>query len=472
MISIEQITANLQAAEKRSQELFIEHFAEVGKPLWQTMVALRASVPPPPQAIWERYSWELIRWLGGTSDTDFPTLQVVPFGVLGTELKWDDSKSGDLAFMRFAADNVPDWNVYYRGTGIYFSDQYESFLKSVTKPPIDEEARKKAEEAILALEQFQQRRQRVIDNINLRWLDYDRLQRQTLPPSQWMTREEWFREGNYNLTIDEYIAMEVPYWASTAYWKQKSMGGPDGAFAYEILYRLQQQRVKVPTFSGDGKENGIALIRPYSASPGFADWLQSGRDGKLSRTALHIKHDTGTRNTSHTTFGAGAGFDTPFISIGVRGYYDKVETDYQRQGFELNFSAAIQKFDINPGEWFNSAAISYFKDGPFEPGVVKSKHDAGKLFGRDGFLSLRPIQAIVAFNPEVTITIVDQSYHYMKSRIHGEAVVRIGPFSFGGAGYDDEKEFSHWDDRSQTVTFSENRNKAFLLAMNNFEFKA
>src|SRR6202022_5187987 len=86
-------------------------------------------------------------------------------------------------------------------------------------------------------------------------------------------------------------------------------GGPDGAFAYEILYRLQQQRVKVPTFSGDGKENGIALIRPYSASPGFADWLQSGRDGKLSRTALHIKHDTGTRNTSHTTFGAGAGFD-------------------------------------------------------------------------------------------------------------------------------------------------------------------
>jgi hypothetical protein len=186
---------------------------------------------------------------------------------------------------------------------------------------------------------------------------------------------------------------------------------------------------------------------PYALTGDVGTFIANGKANKSSDKwafTWSIDHDTTTDHRETSNLGGGASL-FGFIKLGGGGNHESINTTHKQFTLAVRFRN-LEKMEIKPaGGWFNSGLLDQYENGPFKPG-----HTKDEFFGPQGKLNHRPIEVILAFQPEVEGTVLIAEYDFFKQAMQGSGGFSIGPFSFNasaGSTLTEEKR------DSKTVTF-------------------
>ncbi|WP_026353891.1 hypothetical protein [Woodsholea maritima] len=199
----------------------------------------------------------------------------------------------------------------------------------------------------------------------------------------------------------------------------------------------------------------ISSFAPAFSIDGFTQKYQEWQTASASgQTGQVIKFDSSSTAESWNHFGWSAsgsgGFDDWFVDVEVQhsSSSDTHTFDYKNQAF--SFEAAftgLGAFMLTPGKWFQRGLIQNYHN--------KLLKNAPDFFGPNGSLGRIPTQAIIGFEPKITLTLSHSDYQYMNSVFKSETTtsINIGPFSIGSAhhSYYANKTDVQFHDDSNTI---------------------
>lgn len=410
---------------------------------------------------WQGYASALLTTI--TGGNTFENLQIV---TVPSEVHWDDPEFGDYYFHKVIADLMNDNGGTYRKGAGSFSGRYGDFLHDVLVPPVDEDALTKSRTALLDAAEDEQRHADLVYNIQLEWQAFDDRQTSSLPPARWMTVETWYERFRKNRLIEASSEIVLAYYAKYFQLIQRAFGGGHAITRalsdYTNASLLDVTPPRLGTTRPAGKDDSIY---PYQISVDYPTWLADAKAGRHQRVRFNINRNTSSYDYSNTSIGGGIGIGFGFFGIIAGGSRNTVQIDSTSSSFNLRFEADLQTFEITPGRWYNSGALSLFADGPFVSGSpIDAKARAGTLFGPKGYLNFRPARAIVAYKPVVTVQLSRTEYHYFRQVTSGAAAFCVGPFVVGVGGYYDVRESVRWDDQNFTLTLFNAPEAPHLLA--------
>ena len=429
---------------------------------------VRASSADQIEHAWQVYSQALRTLI--TGGENWPNLQLVapaaPEAIL-----WDNPTFGPYYFHGVLANLLNATGSTYKKTSNEFAARYVAFLTDVKRTPINEEAESKARGALNEWSQSGAETGEMYLSIRLHWREFDARQRSSLPPSEWISMEEWYELTDSNRVLNGSRQLRDLKYAKFLYWIQQAYGG--GETLYRMLKRLEDNRpieVTLPTLA-PGQSGGKTEVYPYQISPDYPDWLNRVRSSSNPLT-FTIRHNSAEYNYSKTSISGGVGIGFGFFGIYAGGQRTTVQIDTRQSGFELTFKADIQPFDILPGRWYDSTAFPLFHNGPFFPGSpIDGLYNRGALWGHNGFINYRPARAIVAYKPEVKVKLREYEYHYFRQVTSGATGFFIGPFAIGIGNYYSVQENVRWDDRSFELTLFGGPDTPQLLAFDSEQFE-
>jgi len=165
--------------------------------------------------------------------------------------------------------------------------------------------------------------------------------------------------------------------------------------------------------------------------------------------------DSSTRQWSDSTvYGEGEmGGLFDFFGFESAGEYKKVSTEHFSSQYDITFTFEdVSVVTVTPGNWFNAAMPTNYKNGPFVPGH-SGFQDGNDVyyFGKGGNLARLVSQMIVGYRPTITINAGSEFAEQVQETIKGEGGFFIGPFEFGGAGGSDSDKGTV-DVDGQTIT--------------------
>ncbi len=185
----------------------------------------------------------------------------------------------------------------------------------------------------------------------------------------------------------------------------------------------------------------------------FAEWQAKSSQNKVDVGPLHISGSSSSSDWSKFGWNAGvsASLFKSFFSLWAKGSAssESVTQNFESTDYDLDISfTGLSLLPIQPGIWLRSALIQQFKNS--------LRTGSGEFFGENGTLNLLPAQAIVGFEPKVSLKLNNKSYHEFKLKWQAEATASlgIGPFRIGNASVRTygEKESIQYDDNSQTIS--------------------
>ncbi|MHA6287176.1 hypothetical protein [Maricaulis sp. CAU 1757] len=200
----------------------------------------------------------------------------------------------------------------------------------------------------------------------------------------------------------------------------------------------------------------VSSFAPAFAIDGFnakyQEWQAASTNGTKGQV---IKFDGSATSQSWKDFGwavsAEGGFDDFFINVEVSTSTQKDTHTFDYSHTDFSFEAAftgLGVFKLSPGKWFQQGLIQNYHNK-----LLKSAPD---FFGPKGSLGRIPAYAVIAFEPQITLTLSNADYSYLKSAFKTETTtsVSIGPFRIGGAkhsAYANSKDVK-FDDNSNTIS--------------------
>lgn len=412
---------------------------------------------------WKIYSGALRNTI--TGGDQWPNLQLPTTPVI---VQWDDPEFGPYYFHRVISDLLNATGSSYKKTSKSFSERFGYFLNDVKREPINEDALNNSRTAMLAAMQAEVDHADILESIEREWQDYDDRQRSGSDPSRWRDIDWWY-DRRYRRVLDASERIVLARWGKYLFWIQEAYGGQETL--YKILDKFRTARkieVKIPRL-GD-QVAGKRKVYPYEISVDYPTWIEDARARQTPNVKFTIKKDSYQYDYSHTRIGGGVGVHFGFFGILVAGRRQTTQVDTLREGFELNFEADIQTFEMTPGEWYDSSAFELFREGPFFPGSpMDNLHRRKGLFGPNGYISFRPMRAIVAYKPKVRVKLWRNEYHYFRQVTQGGGGFFIGPFLIGGGGYYNEEVHVRWDDRNYTIDLFDAPETPVVLAFDSEE---
>jgi hypothetical protein len=158
------------------------------------------------------------------------------------------------------------------------------------------------------------------------------------------------------------------------------------------------------------------------------------------------------KHVSETSWGGGASYG-PFLSFSGSGGTSHI--DWHSDNFKMYFAAkGIQQFDIVPGDWYSANLIKMWDILNFQPdGPIARAIKSGRLWGESGIFNLRTATVIVAYEPEIVLSLSKADYERNESHWGGSVGLNIGPFSFGGGagGKKEDVTFDHGTNSIQAI---------------------
>jgi len=411
---------------------------------------------------WNLYAGAMKVFVGGANDS--PNLQLSSFASIEQKLNWDDPDFGDYYFHKISSDLINDRGANYSKTDKSFSERYGLFIGDITVPPMDMDALNKALEAKGLLDADERRHVDLYDNLNLEWQAFNVRQRNTLPPSQWKSFDQWwndYAENNYRRSREIVLA----YYQNYRSWIQKAFNGGEAISKILNAYQYAKKiKVKKPMSSSNSQVGGIIEIYPYQISEDYSSWLASAKRGDLARSNLTINKNTYRRNLAESNIAGGLGIGLGFFGAIAFGQRKTLQIDTTSENFSLTFEGVFKTFDILAGDWYNSSAFELFRTGPFyQNSPMENLNRTNSIFGPRGLLSFRPSKALVVYNPKMTVKFDRNIYHYFEQETRGFAGFCLGPFVIGGGSYYDHKVSVSNDNDNYSFSF-EIKDYAILAA--------
>ncbi len=402
-----------------------------------------------------------------TGGGDWKQLQIV---TVPQAINWDDATFGSYNFHRITADAINDVGPSYKKTNISFSERFGYFLNDVLRKPLDQAALTRANSARTKAESAQKAHSLLADRISREWQQFDTKQTSSLPPSRWLTIDDWYDKNKKNRILKASQDTVDALWGDWLAWMQKAYGG--GETLVQILERFRDARKLDVFVPGEGTSRPIAKtsIYPYQLAPDYPTWLAGAKARQKPNVSFKIKHNSYQYDYRKTVIAGGLGIGLGFFGLLAGGRRTTVQIDTKAEGFELDFEADVQAFEINPGDWYDSSALALFKNGPFYPGSpMDLLHTQGALFGPKGFFNFMPKLAIVAYKPKITIKLSKSQYDYFREETIAAGGFFIGPFLVAVGGYYDLKESVKWDSKTLSLTLYNAPESPHLLAFDSQE---
>lgn len=244
-------------------------------------------------------------------------LQIV---AVPSEVHWDDPTFGQYYFHKDSSDLINELGGTYKKSDRSFSERYGVFLSDVLRPPIDQDALTKARAALTDIQTDQDRHDTLVDNIQLNWQAFDNRQTSSLPPSKWVSMEDWY-DGTYggtqhsdkNVIIKSSAELVLATHAIYLQSIQKAFGGQETL--YKRIAQFQDAKLIEVTSprTDSSRPAGKKTIYPYQISPDFPGWLADAKAGKHQLTKFTIRHGTYSYDYSSTSIGAGIGVSFGFF---------------------------------------------------------------------------------------------------------------------------------------------------------------
>ncbi len=200
----------------------------------------------------------------------------------------------------------------------------------------------------------------------------------------------------------------------------------------------------------------ISSFAPSFSLDGFTSVFQQWQASSASSTkpAVSIKVDGSASASSWENMGwdvqASGGISYGFFDIWAR--TDTGSDSQSAFSMSDNFSLQIdfvglQSFSVSPGEWFDLGLLQTYKKQML-PG-------SPAFFSAGGSLARYPFEAVIGFNPTITLGMSHSDYASMSSQFHSDSTggLSFGPFVLGDvhASSYANKSAVAFDDSSATI---------------------
>ncbi|NET32887.1 MAG: hypothetical protein F6K19_12865 [Cyanothece sp. SIO1E1] len=383
-------------------------------------------------------------------------------------IRWGDPDYGSYYFQIDAADTMPEIGPSYAKTAQTFSDSYYTFLTSINAQPIDEESKKKADDALDKLNQERNDLTSFRIELGKQWVKYDKEQ-EGLPAELKLTFEQWMEEVEGKKQLDDAKDLVDVSERRYLFWLTKAYSPDEPFLKASARYRdfsSKRLTIKIPR-NADNPNAGQRIIEdvyPFVNSPDFPKWL---KEAPTRSPNLNIKYSETSRTYDYSRTRVSGGALVSFGFFGVIGAGRRTTTSINiaAQSFEFELSAVAEVFNISTEDWYESTLFSLYRDGPFkEGGPIDRAYKSDRLFGPNGFLTFRPARAVLAYKPKVTLKFDRQDYSYFKEETRGWAAVAIGPFAIGGGSFSSVRIRTESNDSDGSISLFAEDDFPYLLA--------
>jgi hypothetical protein len=400
---------------------------------------------PDNQTPWMMFRNELASFLlgqqGGGDPAQFSGLQI-DTGLLPA--LWDNPNFGTwLSFQ--TANEIPLWGSAYRPSNNRIEAAYEAFLTNIDAPAQDPAAADHAKELSAKLFQARKEYTDFFMTIGPNWATFNASQ-QGLPPDFQLSFEEWFAmDPGPHLSV-----LETQYDVVAADWVAASnkAGGGFQTLAQAVL------DFNNPAFQIDATDTFGAKLkyRKWTLLPALDQFIADARAGQAPTLEMTIDTHTATADTTHSQWDFNAGFNFGFLSLGGGGGHERTTVDTSQADFSVRFTAAMTGITVLTDPWFDQNVVEQFKNGPF---IQQGPFGPGRaeFFGPSGTFALLKSIIYVAWQPQISATLDQQTFHEVRTSWEAGGSLSIGPFSFGGGagGSDDHAEFT---DQSRHISLT------------------
>ena len=205
----------------------------------------------------------------------------------------------------------------------------------------------------------------------------------------------------------------------------------------------------------------------YSIDSGFfklyEEWQAKSVKGIVDVGPIKLNGTTSTSDWSSVGWSShiAGGFSFFFSFWGEHSSSQQnVSENWSSSNYEISVSfTGLATVPLHPGPWMKTALIQRFRE--------QLRKDSGKFFGEEGCLGLLPTQAIIGFEPKITLTLDNAQYSKFKTTLQTETTARfaIGPFFIGGGTvrtYGEKQNVSYSDD-SCSITLGPVKSSVPLL---------
>ncbi|GLX77748.1 hypothetical protein tinsulaeT_10880 [Thalassotalea insulae] len=163
----------------------------------------------------------------------------------------------------------------------------------------------------------------------------------------------------------------------------------------------------------------------------YQEWQAASTNNQ--RTGGTISVSSSSKASQWSQFGWSAnvgGLFGDFLSIVGAGSTSGQTTTFNTQsesfGLEVSFTG-LGTFQLNQGKWYQAGLVQDYKNN--------LKPNSPDFFGEHGSMGLIPTEAIVGFEPEITLTLDQADYDKFVQtwQANASASLNLGPFRLGSA---------------------------------------
>jgi hypothetical protein len=345
-------------------------------------------------------------------------------------------------------DTVPPAGATFKSTPNRFTSQYRRFIDALEVPVPDLVLAPKLKAARKKFDDLCARYDAVTLDVSKRWGRYRRSQIENHVPEEERTD---YRQWLANSPNGERLI--------TARDAAEDAGQDYLSLANQSSAQYRGLAASIVSFKNPGNMRNVLVppaedrqeIRYFEAIPGsINDFLVQSQSVEGVGQGWHYLKNSGW-HTTETVGGSGGASLFGIINISGSGSSVKVDSGQDLEAFDVEFKA-WQAIPIKPGEWFDPAVITDFKNGPFVPrsGFTPQNAEEKLWNAQTGSLPRMISTLIVVYKPSVRIQVSKNRYQELHTRLGGSVGLSIGPFSFGASG-GGSKDDIRWDNENNTL---------------------
>ena len=192
------------------------------------------------------------------------------------------------------------------------------------------------------------------------------------------------------------------------------------------------------------------------------DWRAKLSAGSQGGFDITLDASKSSSDMEKSWAGASASYDNWFWGVSGGGSWERltqVESDSSVTA-TINVKSSTL-VPVTPGAWYDSGlmrnlALNKLGDGVVlvPPWLATGAQGSQCVFGQYGLLATRVNGLVVVYQPSYSISMQSSTYNLFHQKIEAKAGLRIGPFTFGGQGGNEQTKVSTTGNRTTLTSTS------------------
>jgi hypothetical protein len=180
-------------------------------------------------------------------------------------------------------------------------------------------------------------------------------------------------------------------------------------------------------------DNGLSSfpsVPAYSISQDPTSWLSNVQGGGGTPGKFSFSLSDASYSYQNTWAKGSVSVGSWFWQVYVNGSWQQISEFSSSTDITVSVAfKAVDQIQITAAPWYNGAFPRNHKTGPFTNGFTPDS-----FWGEKGSFNLIKTGFFVAYQPNISIEVDQQTFNSFKSKWEVCGGIRVGPFSFGGGG--------------------------------------